>query len=110
MHIDQEQFFTSAFDEIGELMRDDLVKEALGAGLIQGAKTVGSQLLGAGRLLAKNPRGSMQIMRGTYRGAGGGLKGARAVLGTRMGQAAALGAGTAVAAPVAAGYALGRRR
>lgn len=29
MHIDQQRFFSSAFDEIGELMREDLVKEAL---------------------------------------------------------------------------------
>ena len=29
MRIDQQRFFSSAFDEIGELMREDLVKEAL---------------------------------------------------------------------------------
>lgn len=103
--IDQRQFFASAFGEL-----ESITKEALGAGLLQGAKTVGSQLLGAGRLLAKNPTGSAKIMRGTYRAAGGGLKGARAVLGTRMGQAAAIGGGTMLAAPVAAGYAMGRNR
>ena len=117
MHIDQEQFFKSAFDEIGDLMRDDLVKEALGAGLMQGLKTFGraagrhARSVGqAGLTAAKNPSRALGSMRGTYTRAGGGLKGVGAVMRTPVGQAATAAGLGAVAVPTAVGYGMGRRR
>lgn len=99
--IDQRQFFASAFDEL-----EGITKEALGAGLVQTARGIG----GAARMALRDPTKAGQLMKGVYHKAGGGLKGVGAVMRTPVGQAAAIGGGTMIAAPAAAGYAMGRNR
>jgi hypothetical protein len=123
MHIDQEVFFKAAFDELGSMMKEELVKEALSAGVLGATKGVGSALKGLGRALGsharsvghagmlavKQPSQAAGLMGNVYRKAGGGIKGVGAVMKTPVGQAAGVAGATALAAPAVAGYGLGRK-
>lgn len=110
-----EVLFRSFFDELGQIQRDSLEKQAgIGAvgSLVAGAARLGSRaapqlqhaskLWSAGRAALRNPRGAMNLMRGTFQRGGGGWQGIKAVGATPVGQVAGI-AGLGAAGTVGAG-------
>jgi len=101
----------SCFDELSSIEKEGMEKGAI-AGLGAIGKAVaakGSKLLNAAGKIVNNPSGAAGLMKSQYTAGGGGLAGVKKVLGTQTGQAAAIGAGGALATGGLAAGAMARR-
>lgn len=92
----------------GQILRGGGGVAEAGKAVMGGAAQAGRSLYGAGAAAVRDPTAAMGVMKNVYGKAGGGLAGAKAVMGTPLGQAATLAGGTALAVPAAGGFMAGR--